>query len=114
MAAAGLVKDGEVVVSFMPNQLLGHAELVEVRMIAMATTEPFQHVVAVLGEEGVEGAGIRFRLYDNDGEERKEGGGRLVSTPRSWLARLTASCMRWWTEVWYCILERWRVPGPGG
>ena len=39
--------DREMVVSFMTNQLLRHEELDEVRMMAMATTEPFQHVVAV-------------------------------------------------------------------
>ena len=35
MAAVGLAREGEVVVSFNPLQLEGHAELVEVRKIAL-------------------------------------------------------------------------------
>ena len=46
MEATKLVGDREVVVSFRTNQLLRHEELDqnEVRIMAMATTEPFQHV----------------------------------------------------------------------
>ena len=70
------------------------------RMMAMATTEPFQHVVAVCGEEYIGSCGkrrgVRFRVYDHDGEER----GRWAKggwCPRgNWLARSTARCTRWW------------------
>ena len=71
MEAVGLVREGELLVRFNQLQLEGHVELLDVRMMAVATTEPYQHVVAVLGEEEVGGAGYRFRLYDSGGESRK-------------------------------------------
>ena len=53
-------------------------------MMAMATTEPHHHVVAVVGEEFRdacgEQTGVRFRVFDNDGAARQSGEGRLVST----------------------------------
>ena len=69
-------------VKFHPGQLGGHAELWGVRMVAFVTTQPFNHVVAVVRGVGAGGGGVGrcFRLYDNDGRERREGWGRVVTT----------------------------------
>ena len=48
MTAVGLVREGEVVVRFNPLQLEGHAELLDVRMMALVTTRPHLHAAAVL------------------------------------------------------------------
>ena len=84
MPAMELVRVGEAVITFRTSQPVSHEELEGVIMMAMATTEPFQHMVAVCGEEYIDSrgkrTGVRFRVYDNDGEARRGGEGRLVST----------------------------------
>ena len=84
MTAMKLVRASEEVIVFRTSQLMSHEELEGVIMMVMATTEPFQHVVAVLEEEDIdscgERTGVRFRVYDNDGVARRGGEGRLVST----------------------------------
>ena len=97
MKAVGLVRLGEVVVRFNPLQLEGHAELLDVRMMALVTTRPHWHVLAVLRGEGAGGGGHRFRLYDNDGRERRDGKGRLASTDE--LAD-TANCTMYAVVDW--------------
>ena len=80
MKAAGIVRQGEEVVRLHPSQLGGHAELRDLRMMALVTSQRFKHVVAVVrGEEAGE-VGHFFRLYDNDGRERRQGWGRMVTT----------------------------------
>ena len=80
MNAAGLVQQGEEVVRFHPSQLGGHAELWDVRMMALVTSWPFMHVLAVVRWVEAGGVGHCFRLYDNDGHERREGWGKVVTT----------------------------------
>ena len=66
-------------VTFRPYQLGGSEELWEVRVMAFVTTEPYQHVVAVV--RGTDEARRRcFRVYDNDGAKRRMGAGRIVHT----------------------------------
>ena len=97
MAEMKLVRDGEAVITFRTSQLMRREELDGVKMMAMATTEPFQHVMAVLGEEYIDSrgkrTGVRFRVYDNDGKRGGgvKGGWRLRGNR---LARATARCTR--------------------
>ena len=80
-------------------------------MMAMAMTEPFHHVVAVVGEEHLdacgERTGVRFRVYDNDGTERQNGEGRLVSTRV--LAAARCCTMHALVEHGYVLHERARA-----
>ena len=45
-------------------------------MMAFVTMQPFHHVVAVVRGLEAGGVGRCFRLYDNDGRERREGRGK--------------------------------------
>ena len=75
---AEVVQAGEEIVTFRPYQLGGSGELWDVRVMAYVITEPFQHVVAVV--RGTDDLRRRcFRVYDNDGAERPEGAGRIVT-----------------------------------
>ena len=80
----GVVGERQAVIQIRTDQLRGHEELEDVIMMAMATTEPHHHVVAVVGEEYLdacgERTGVRFRVFDNDAAARQRGEGRLVST----------------------------------
>ena len=88
--AAKLVRAGEEMVTFRPDQMGGPAELWDVRVMAFVTTEPYQHVVAVV-------KGTRcFRLYDNDGAERGMGRGRVV----------TVESMAGWKGVMHAVVVK--------
>ena len=66
-------------VTFRPYQLGGSEELWEVRVMAFVTTEPYQHVVLAV-VRGTDEEGRRcFRVYDNDGAERRMGTGKIVT-----------------------------------
>jgi hypothetical protein len=75
MKATQIVRDWEAVITFRTNQLMRHEELEEVRMMAMATTSR-----SSTWDSRGKRTGVRFWVYDNDGEARKGGEGRLVST----------------------------------
>ena len=75
---AKVVEAGEEMVTFRPYQLGGSVELWDVRVMAFVMTEPYQHVVAVVRGPD-EGRRRCFRVYDNDGAERRMGTGRIVT-----------------------------------
>ena len=73
MGAAKLVWDGEEVVTFHPDQLGGHAELWDVRLMAFATTKPFNHVVAVVSGLDGGGGGASGCMITTDPSEEGDG-----------------------------------------
>ena len=63
--------------------------------MAFVTTVPFQHVVAVVC--GTERGGNQcFRVYDNDGAERREGAGKIV----------TVGSMATWDGKMHAVVEK--------
>ena len=83
---ANLLRQGEVIVRFMPQRLNSSELLKDARLMALIYVQS-THVVAVLrDDESLSGGRVTFRKYDNDSDARRRGTFERVSARQLWIS----------------------------